>query len=65
LELFSAGPGAMSSVALQHRLERAALDRLHVIPLLHFRDTYMLQPGLEQIRLDHGGMLDLANAWKK
>jgi hypothetical protein len=25
----------------------------------------MLQPGLEQIRLDHGGMLDLANAWKK
>ena len=53
------------SIELQYRLERAALEDLRLIPLLHYRDQYSFQPGLEQVRLRESGMLDLANAWKR
>jgi MarR-like DNA-binding transcriptional regulator SgrR of sgrS sRNA len=49
----------------QYRIEREALDTARVIPLLHYRDLYTFQPGLEQVRLDESGFLDLANAWKR
>ncbi len=65
-ELFlQPGRGGSAGLELQYRIEQAALSGLRVIPLLHYRDQYSFQAGLEQVRLDHNGMLDLANAWKK
>ena len=61
VELFKPAP----SVELQYRLERAALEDLRLIPLLHYREQYSFQPGLEQVRLGESSMLDLANAWKR
>ena len=49
----------------QYRIEREALETARAIPVLHYRDVYSFQPGLEQVRLDESGFLDLANAWKK
>ena len=61
VELFQPG----RSIELQYRLERAALEDLRLLPLLHYRDQYSFQSGLEQVRLRESGMLDLANAWKR
>ena len=61
VELFNSA----GSIERQYRLERAALKGLRIIPLLHYRDQYSFQPGLQQVRLGENGMLDLANAWKR
>ncbi len=50
---------------IHYRLELVALDSLRALPLVHFREQYSFQPGLEQVRPDENGMLDLANAWKQ
>lgn len=54
-------PGA--PVEMQYRLEKAALEGLAVLPLLHYSEQYNFQPGLEQVRFDGNGMLDLADSW--
>lgn len=51
-------------IETQFRAERDALETWRAIPLLHYRDQYVFQPGLEHLRI-FGGVLDLSNAWKK
>lgn len=52
-------------IGSQYRLEQAQMQECRMIPLLHWSDAYVLRPGLNQVRFDSQGAIDLSNSWLK
>ncbi len=61
--LFQRFPG--EDIGAQYRAEQAQMQECRQIPLLHWSDSYVLRPGLDRIRFDAQGAVDLANSWVK
>jgi hypothetical protein len=47
----------------QYDLENRLLNTKRLFPLIHWRDAWAFQPGLEHVRLGADGFPDLANSW--